>query len=136
MRFYLFDGTAPFESPSQSHFIGIFQIPSNGQPGGETAHFDPHRLDLADQIGGGRFSLKIGVSGDDQFLNLRVAQAHHQFADSKILGANPVYGRDRSTKNVILPAKLPGLLDGHDIFTLFNDTDERIIAPGITADPT
>ena len=37
---------------------------------------------------------------------------------------------------MVLPAKLAGLLDRHNIFTLLNDTDQRVVATWISTDST
>jgi hypothetical protein len=56
-----------------------------------------------------------------------------QFIHAKLLGADPVDGRQPTVEHKVAPAKSARLLDGEDVRGGFYDAKQSVITPGIPA---
>ena len=59
-----------------------------------------------------------------------ISSAHPQ-----VVGADAVDGADRPSEHVVGATELPRALDRHDVLGLLDDTDRRVVAAWVRADP-
>jgi hypothetical protein len=129
------DGPAAFERPTQREFVGILEIAAHWQAAGNTGDREAERFKESRQIHGGGFAFDVGVGTQNDLRDRMIAQPVEELFHAKLIGTDTIDGIDGTLKHVIAPAVFAGALDGNDISRLFDDTDDRRIAPVIGTDP-
>ena len=76
--------------------VGILQVAAHGQAARQTRHLNAQRLDSASQVARRGLALNVGVGGDDDLMDILVAQTRQQLADVQLLGTNLVHGADHA----------------------------------------
>src|SRR4051794_15845355 len=61
---------SPLESTTERQLVGILQIPTDRQPGGEPGDAQAHRLEQPREVGGGRLTLEVRVRRQDDLVHL------------------------------------------------------------------
>ena len=130
------EAPAALKSSSQRDLIGVLQIPAYRQPTGQAGHPKTERLEHASQVGGGRLPLEVGIGRQNNFGDVAIGQAHHQFFDVQVIGANALDRTDSPAKYVIATAEFASLFNSHHIFTLFNNADNGVVTSRIATDAT
>src|SRR4051794_19421455 len=129
------DATAALERPPQGDLVGVLQVPTDGQPAGETGDREPHRGHQAGQVGGGRLALDVRVGRDNEPGAGAAHQPGHELLAPQVVGSHTVDRADRAAEHVVAPAELTGALDGHDVLGLLDDAQHVVDPPRVAADP-
>jgi len=114
---------------TQGHGIHVFQIPSHGNPQGNSGDLDPLFGEELVKEGNRGFSLGGRVGRKDDLLDGFSAEAAHQFADLEIFRPDAVQRRKHPVKDMIFPFESAGLLQGKLVARSFNDA-QHSIGPG------
>src|SRR5690606_34825053 len=117
------DEAAALEGPAEGDLVGVLEVTTHGQAGGEAGARDTHPAEHAGEVGGGGLPLDVRVGGEDDLLDLAVGEAGHELADPQVVRADAVDGVDGSAEHVVLPAELAGALDGDDVLGLLHHAE-------------
>src|ERR1700722_772615 len=123
------------EGAAERDLVRVLQVAADRQPAGRARRPDAHRLDQPGEVGRGRLALEVGVGRQDQLGHPAVRQPGHQLLDPQVVRADPVDRADRAAEHVIPAAELADLLHCGDVLGLLDHADDRLIAPGVQADP-
>src|SRR5665647_1732078 len=128
------DQSPAFKGPTESDLVGVLQVSTDRQPGGQTRDLEVHGAQQAGQVGGRRLSLEVGVGGDDDLADVSIGQPGQQLLDPQVVRTNPFDRADRTAEHVVAPPELAGPLDSHDVLGLFDDADTGQVTTGVQAD--
>src|ERR1035437_1316974 len=128
------DQSPALKGPTESDLVGVLQVSTDRQPGGQTCDLQVHGAQQAGQIGGRRLTLEVGVGGDDDLADVNIGQPGQQLLDPQVVRADALDRADRSTEHVVTPSELAGPFDGHDVLGLFDDADTGQVATRVQAD--
>src|SRR5450759_3567164 len=117
------DQSPALKGPTESDLVGVLQVSTDRQPGGQTRDLEVHGAQQAGQVGGRRLSLEVGVGGDDDLADVSIGQPGHQLLDPPVVRTTPVDRAKRTTEHEVAPTELAGPLDSHDVLGLFDDAD-------------
>src|SRR3954447_23812838 len=90
----------PLESATERELVGILQIPSDRQPGGQPGDTQAHRLQQPSEVGGRRLALEVRVRGEDDLRDLTGREPRDQLADPQVVRPDPLDGTDRTPEHV------------------------------------
>ena len=108
--------------------------PPTGRPDANRVTVIPIDLSMRAKIRCSGFALKVGVGGDDDFLDGAVIEAGEEFPDPQLLRTDARDGINGPAQHVIPAAEGPRALHGQDVFGLLNDTDDRRVTALVAAD--
>ncbi len=74
------------DGAAKRKLVGILQVAAHGKAACQTRHLDAQRLDGASKVARRGLALDIGVGGDNDLVDILVAQARQQLADVQLLG--------------------------------------------------
>ena len=78
---------AALEGAAQGDFVGVFEVPAHRQAGRQPGHGDADGLEHPCQVGGRGLALKVGVGGDDDFLDGAVVEPGEELTDPQLFRA-------------------------------------------------
>src|SRR6478672_11454553 len=128
------DATAALEGSSERHLVGVLEVTTDGEAGGQPRHGEADVAQQPAQVGGRGLALEVGVGRDDDLLHLTGGEARHELAHPQIVGADAVDGADRTAEHVVGAAELARALDGDDVLGLLDDADRGVVTWRVGAD--
>src|SRR5690606_5529487 len=128
------DRAATQEGAAQRHLVGVVEIATDGQAGGEAGDGQLERGQQAGEIGGGGLALDVRVQREDHLGGLAGAEAAHELGDAQVVGAHAADGVDRAAEHVVAALELADLLDRDDVLGLLDHADHLVGAARVGAD--
>ena len=128
------DEPSTLECATKCDLVGILEIATNGEPGGEPRDPQIQMHHHARKVGGRRLPLEIRIGRNDHLGDNTVGEALHQLTDAQIIRSDSVNRADRAAEHVIEPPELAGALDCHDILRLLDHTNRGGRSPWVAAD--
>ena len=109
------DLAATLQGPTEGQLVGVLEIATDRETTCDPADTNTHRLEVLDQQRRCRLSLKVGVRGDDDLLDVLISDTRHEFLHAELLNTHAINRAERSLEHVIAATELLGSLDRHDV---------------------
>ena len=123
----------PIKCSRESDLIRVFKIRADGHSTGNSGHTYTQWADQAMNVQRCGFAFHTGAGGDDDLFNI-ARQASEEFPDVDVSGANAVEWGEESMQNMVTATKLSGALNGQEPWHILHNTDDLIVATGVTAE--
>ncbi len=130
----LFQISSAIESAEKRDFVRVFEIRADGNAVGESGHAHAERRDELGKVHCRRFTLDIGVRGNDDLLDLTASDTIDQFLDSQIGGRNSVHRRDRAAKHVVSAVVFLDLFQRHNGLGVLDNANDLAVSLFVRAD--
>src|SRR4051794_40370144 len=91
----------PLESATERELVGVLQIPSDRQPGGEPGDAQAHRLEQAREVRGGRLTLEVRVRRQNDLGDLAGREPGDQLTNPQVVRPDALDRADRTAQHVI-----------------------------------
>ena len=121
------DRAAGLDSAAERELVGILQVATHGQAARQTRHLDAQWLDGASKVARRGLALDIGVGGDNDLVDILMAQARQQLADMQLLGTDLVHGADHAAQHMVEAVVAARALNRLDVARLAN-TQMRVVS--------
>lgn len=136
------DGATPFDGVNEHGFAGVFELSAGRNAPSEACESDAWASgDLAGDVERGAVGFKRWVEGEYEFAHADVScvsswlfDAFEEIVQGEITGGDAFERADATHEHVIEAAVRAGLLQGDEVFGLFDDHDHRAVAGGVGAD--
>lgn len=122
------------DGAAKRKLVGILQVAAHGQAARQTRHLNAQWLDSAGQVARRGLALDVGVGGDDDLMDILVAQTRQQLADVQLLGTNLVHGADHAAQYVVETVVAARALNRLDVARLAHHANASGVAHRILAD--
>ena len=119
---------APFHRLGQRYFVGVFQIAADGQAVRDARDQNPHRLEQAGDIARRRFALDIRIGGQNDLVDILLADAGQQLADADILRPDALHRGDGAVQHVIAALEIAHALHGGHVARVAYHADHAVVA--------
>ena len=130
-------GNAVENAAAESDFVGVFEVVADSDATGDGGDFYTEGCQLFIEIECGGIAFHGGGEGKDDLFDgsgESLLDAREESVDVEVADADAVDRGDDPAKNVVEPAVLLGVFDGHDVLDILYNADDALGAFGTCAD--
>ena len=130
-------GNAVENAAAESDFVGVFEVVADGDATGDGGDFYAEGCQLFIEIESGGIAFHGGGKGKYDLFDgsgESLLDAREEGVDVEVADADAVDRGDDPAKDVVEPAVLLGVFDGHDVLDILYNADDALGAFGTCAD--